>query len=54
MPEIKAAENNVYIEGILSEVDLKDGTFDRTNSNGVTEKVEYTSGKIKVKTEIEL
>lgn len=53
MPEIKAAENNVYIEGILSEVDLKDGTFNRVN-NGVTEKVEYTSGKIKVKTEIDL
>jgi hypothetical protein len=46
---MRQAENKVYIEGILAEVDIKEGSFVRDGSN-----VDYISGDIKVKVSQEL
>ena len=46
---MRQAENKVYIEGILAEVDIKEGSFARDGQN-----VEYISGDIKVKVSQEL
>lgn len=46
---MRQAENKVYIEGILAEVDIKEGQFVREGQN-----VDYISGDIKVKVSQEL
>lgn len=45
--ELKAAENLCTIEGILSEVNLKEGTSEKTKKN-------YIMGEVKVKTTIDI
>ena len=45
---MRAAKNEVYIEGILSEIDLKNGSFTKDGKTN-----EYISGQIKVRVDLD-
>ena len=45
--EFKAAENLCTVEGILSEVNLKEGTSEKTKKN-------YIMGEVKIKTTVDI